>query len=340
VQLWSALTMNPHLPIPCPDELGYSVLCRHAEAWHHCEDYGLWQSWTGNEASHRQLIEVVAGCRRLASHAYPSVADPQRHFVRNHTLLPYFAAFMRSLQRESAVSELQSSSPSAVRALAALTRSSTAAQRLRFCPECVALQTRRQGFPYWTRSAQLPGLSACPAHGCTFVCTEFGVQMRNQRDRLRPLDNSVLASKQRLSPPLMSRRLESRVAVRSLTALRVGLGRGEAVSVDYYRRQLFSAGYGNRRGEIRASAFVDDFHSWLHRNKAQPKGFGPSRWWLRLVTHIGGPTLPLHHILLREFLAVAKCGYDAVQPSLPGLLANKDSADGSLRAWELASQES
>ena len=201
--------MDPHLPTPCPDELGYSILCRHAEAWHHCEDYGLWQAWTGDEASHRQLIEVVAGCRHLAPHAYPSAADPQRNFVRNHTLVPYFAAFMRSLQRESAVSELQSSSPSASRSLAGLTRPSTVSQRLRFCPECVARQIRRQGFAYWTRSAQLPGLSACPAHGCTFVCTDVGVKMRSQRDRLRPLDGSVVASKQRLSLPLMSRRLVS-----------------------------------------------------------------------------------------------------------------------------------
>lgn len=102
--------------------------------------------------------------------------------------------------------------------------------------------------------------------------------------------------------------------------------------MDYYRRQLFSAGYGNRRGELRTSEFVGDFHRWLRRNKAQPEGFGPSRWWLRLVTRIGGLTLPLHHILLHEFLAVARREYNAVQPTLPGLFADEARAFGLVSA--------
>lgn len=331
--------MNPHLPTPFPDELGYSVLCRHADAWHHCEDLGLWQAWTGGEANHRQLVEVVAGCRNLAPHAYPLVSDPQRHFVRNHTLLPYFAAFMNSSVRGLAISGLQSSRPSASASLACQGRRPEAPQRLRFCPDCYEQQLRRGGFAYWTRTAQLPGLSACPAHGSFLLRTDIGVEMRTERDRLRPLDRSVTTLKQAPSRPLMSRRLESRVAIHSLAALRGGLGQRDATSVGYYRRQLFSAGYGNRRGELRASAFIDDFCRWLNRFKAKPDEFGPPNWWLRLVTRIGGPTHPVQHILMREFIAAARREYDEVQPSFPEVAVLDEPSGDLMHRWEPGAQE-
>lgn len=303
--------MNP--PPPEPDELGYSLLCRHADRWGHAEDYGLWQSWTGPESGHRQLVEVVAGCRRLARVAYPALKDAERHFVRNHTLLPYFTAFMSRERRTASFQEIRGESPSVSRSLHGTVRQSTG---LRFCADCATEQLRRHGFSYWTRTAQLPALSCCPRHGTSLKQTHVLPDVNSSQNRLQSLDQSVRGRTDSCSPRLMNRRLEARIALRSAWALRSGLGRGEPVSVDHYRRALFQAGYGNRRGELRISSFQEDFGRWLGQAGARADDFGSNAWWLRLVTRIGGSTSPLQHMLLQEFICESARKQAFRQPDL------------------------
>lgn len=302
-----------NLPPPAADELGYNLLCRHADLWGHQEDLGLWQAWTGREADHRQFVEVVAGCRRLAKAAYPSVRVAERHFVRNHTLLPYFTAFMRQDRRIASLAEFSAAAPSVSRSLYGVFRHTTC---LRFCAECAREQLRRKGFSYWARTAQLPGLSHCPWHGSPLMQTDISPKMTRSEDRLQSLDRSVKERTHRPSPRLMNRRLEARVALRSVSALRSGLGRREPVSVDHYRRALFQAGYRNKRGELRTSAFQDDFRQWLTRAGACAADFGSGAWWLRLMTRVGGSTSPLQHMLLKEFICEAAQRRELTQPDL------------------------
>lgn len=304
-----------NLPPPAADELGYNLLCRHADLWGHLEDLGLWQAWTAGEATHRQCIEVVAGCRRLARAAYPSIKDAERHFVRNHTLLPYFTAFMRRGQRTAALGEIAGATPSVSRLLHGVLRQTS---HLRFCTDCANEQVLRLGFSYWTRTAQLPGLSYCPWHGSSLKQTDISPEMTRSTDRLQSLDRAVRVRTYQVSPVLMHRRLEARIASHSLWALRSGLGRGEPVSVAHYRRNLFQAGYRNRRGDLSTSLFQEDFRRWLNRRGAHVDAFGSGAWWLRMVTRIGGPTSPLQHMLLQDFIREVNRQQESTQPILLG----------------------
>lgn len=45
-------------------------------------------------------------------------------------------------------------------------------QRVRACPECIAEDREQQSYAYWRRSHQVPGLYACPRHGCDLVLSE------------------------------------------------------------------------------------------------------------------------------------------------------------------------
>lgn len=289
------------VPQAARDELGYSIVSRHAQMWHHRDDLGLWQAWTGAEANHLPMLEVVAGARKLAAFVFPGARDPQRQFLRQHTLAPYFIAFMDAPNKASTLESLLGEAPSVARCFerSLFPQSSRV---LRFCPVCAGLQMRR-GFPYWTRTAQFPGLSRCVLHGVELLLSDVTVTVKRSNDRLQPLDRSILARCKVPCIPQMRRDLEARVAVRSLYALHRGLGRTDAHSVGVYRRRLMHLGYANSRGTLLAKQFDSNFRRWLAVREASPADFGPGSWWMRLVTRIGLSVVPLQHILLQEFIS-------------------------------------
>lgn len=302
------------LPQPAPDELGYNIISRHAEVWRHRDDLGLWQAWAGKEAGHRPMVEVVAGTGRLASFVFPHAKDPQRRFLREHTLAPYFFAFMGGKQKASALEALLGDTPSVARCFERSLLPDES-RYLRYCPICAALQVRR-GLTYWTRTAQLPGLSRCVFHGADLLMSDVTVEMRRSSDRLQPLDKSVLNRCKTPCQPMMRRDLEARIAVHSLYALRRGFGKSDATSVEHYRRRLMCLGYGNNRGTLRAQLLDADFRGWLHARKVRLGDFGPGAWWLRLVTRIGTSFVPLQHLLMTAFISDMGRQWRAMQPGL------------------------
>lgn len=304
------------MPAPYFDEITYSVVCRFMAQWGLQDVKGLLEQLLGVRVFATHPLAPL-GILPIAKTAFVKYRDPVSQVVKHHTLLPYFNAFAHeperarvkavlSQHRNAALSQLVSAGP----------RGYGMPSHLRICVECATEQRRTRREAFWTRRHQLPGLHHCPEH-CTVLLSSPVPLEVDTRFQLAPLDaRTIAASRLPQEPPLLGARLERKVAAQSLAVLSSGKTNACDTSPAAYRAIIGMLGYAGRRGELRMQDFETSFLRWLGTNGCVPQRVGSRRWWLRLVTEIGGATTPLQHLLLQEFIRVRWRRSREVQPEL------------------------
>lgn len=304
------------MPVPYVDEITYSVVCRFMAQWGLQDVRGLLEQLLGVRVFATHPLSPL-GILPIANAAFAGYRDPVSQAVKHHTLLPYFNAFghkpdrarvkaVLSQHRNAALSQLVSAGP----------RAYGMPSHLRICVECATEQRRTRREAFWTRRHQLPGLHHCPEHQTVLLLSPVPLEV-DTRFQLVPLDaRTIAASRIPQESPLLGARLERKVAAHSLVALSSGKTNACDTSPSAYRAIIGMLGYAGRRGELRMQEFETSFLRWLGSNGCIPQRVGSSRWWLRLVTEIGGATTPLQHLLLQEFIRVRWRKSREVQPEL------------------------
>ena len=304
------------MPAPYLDEITYSVVCRFVAQWGLQDVKGLLEQLLGVRVFATHPLSPL-GIVPIANAAFYGYRDPLSQVVKHHTLLPYFNAFAHepdrarvkavlNQHRNAALSHLVSSGP----------RAYGMPSHLRICVECAAEQRRTRREAFWTRRHQLPGLHHCPDHRTVLLSSPVPLEV-DTRFQLAPLDaRTIAASRLPQEPPLLGAELERKVAAQSLAVLSSGKTNAGNTSPTAYRAIIGMLGYAGRRGELRMQDFETSFLRWLGTNECIPQRVGSRRWWLRLMTEIGGATTPLQHLLLQEFIRVRWRKSREVQPEL------------------------
>jgi len=151
-------------PTPYPDELLYSVFAR----------YHIRSGNTSPKVTQQELfscrtksavIDMPCGINSLLSNM-PSYFDYKPELIIiNHTLFPYYTAFLSTARTEEFIAAMKSDFGGDIHAKLGIMASPISTPKfLRFCPDCNKEDINNYGENYWHRLHQLPGVIFCPNH--------------------------------------------------------------------------------------------------------------------------------------------------------------------------------
>lgn len=298
----------PVFPIPYPDEVLYSVLCR------------CWIRM-GRPAP-RAMTEALYGVRRSASVLTPQyleriatllpngVGITSKYFLNNTTVFPYFHPFLTEKRRATFQSYFMNSIPSDRSQYFTLgigKLRQPKAIHLRFCRSCWKDDEEIYGEPYWRRLHQLPGVLMCPVHNELLM--ESPVSMHMAKDLYFPADmrlSEISAVCGDFSSAIAEKLIS--VAKDSDWLLKNGLKHGPYEDTyARYTRYFYAKGFSGNLGQVRHqniyTALQDYFGiEFLQLLNAYDESFHTS-WTARIPHHQNGLQHPMYHILLTKLLA-------------------------------------
>lgn len=235
------------------------------------------------------------------------------HLITEHTLLPWYAAFLPAERRDTLYTTMRTGTGSWVHVYTGLICSSVSLPLvLRYCPLCVEQDRRLSGETYWHRVHQLAGIVVCAHHHvrlhnssvptyhaqtrCEFVSAESAVPTIQPRDDVCDAWYEIL---------------------RNLADDAAWLLRHHHLNLDLHTTQqrymvaLAAAGLATYQGRVYAKKLAQtcldhyspELLSFLHG----PRGStSVQSWLLRLVRSQARVQHPLQHLLLIRLL-----GYSA-----------------------------
>ena len=231
---------------------------------------------------------------------FDSVID----MILRATIYPYHRVFLSPERNQAVMKALRRghrNNPKAT--LGRLANRFGANPTLRFCPVCVQDDYKSLGSPYWRRTHQLPGVVACPHHGCCLQVLDsaFGIVHRTQL-LLPPLGTSDFD----LSP---ASPIQQEFATLSSQLLRPGLGphnpnaRADAYYAAAISKGFYAHGHLNFADlAIELRTFYDDFIHFQHRERLLSTAKTPLAWLRPLFCRPYRSCHPICHLLLIQFL--------------------------------------
>lgn len=156
--------MHCWLPDPYEDETLYSMLAR--------------MQILEGVGSARDLMEMCFGLRtitavldlpchmnRMANRIPDSYGYTPEHLIYNHTLFPYYTAFMEADRKAELLRYMTEDSGGGIHMKSGVMASAIASpDYLKYCPRCSAEDVDKHGELYWRRLHQTPGVLVCPVH--------------------------------------------------------------------------------------------------------------------------------------------------------------------------------
>ena len=181
-------------PEPYPDELCFSLCARYRRRAHYRGRISTVRDLFGSTAF-RAVVDLPSRLDHLGA------ALPRGHnfsadgFIDEHTLLPFYGAFLSPERLTLVRSEMRQSSRRAVaRTCAGVSRFRLQLEYLRYCLTCVADDRERCGEAYWHRVHQASGVKLCPAHGIPVEPSGVHAVYRADREEFGTLEESLRAA--------------------------------------------------------------------------------------------------------------------------------------------------
>lgn len=166
----------PDFLAPQDDELVFSLVARYAQQ----------TCWRGTSA----LLDTLFGERHivasydlpgrlsaLSERSPPELSLNAGALLHAHTLFEYLTATASPRQRAAAGAACIEGGGASHVGLGLAASRVARIYRLRFCPECVAVDEKQAGASWWRRQHQLPGAFVCLTHGCSL--RESAVDLRS-----------------------------------------------------------------------------------------------------------------------------------------------------------------
>lgn len=300
-----------HFPTPHPDELLYSLCARFSARVRYSSSKSVIEDLVGTTGA-TATVDLPNNLGQLASALPAGSPLTAERFIKRHTLLPFFSAFLPPER----VSQLEGDMRGGC-GQAGYMRSGVMASRiptpghLRFCPVCIQEDVWRVREAYWHRTHQVPGVEVCPTHGV--FLEESNVSCGAGRDNLKFITADKAA---RATPP---RRIDSSDSdhqvllqiARDAAWLLKQLGTGAKLSALYnrYLNLLVDRGLATYTGSIHVRALLGEFTRHyspallqLLHCKFTGSDHTKTNWLLRLVRPPKHAQHPLYHLLLIQFL--------------------------------------
>jgi hypothetical protein len=225
--------------------------------------------------------------------------------ITQATIYPYHRPFLTE-NRHVAIAEilLSGRGKSLKTLLGRVANRFGAAPTLRFCPACLTADIHRYGVPYWHRTHQLPGVTACPTHKLNLIIYSKNYQhIDRQRIILAPGAWAVELSAAVPSPTQLA------FAALSKELMEAGLPTLERANYQsVYRNAIFGLGLTNKRYvdyeglALAVRAHYRDFDGFPHRDRLLSTQRNPLNWLRALLQRPNRSSHPICHLLLIGFL--------------------------------------
>lgn len=167
-------------PTPYPDELLYSVLARY-----HVRSGNTSPKMTTEELFEKRTVRSVwdlpANLDTLLSQI-GSYWDADQ-LIFNHTMYPYYAAFLLPNQAKKVKRTMMGSKGSTIHTRIGVSASNVKLkENLWVCSDCIKEDMDIHGETYWRRVHQAPGVYICPKHEKVLEETNVSAKSQNQHE--------------------------------------------------------------------------------------------------------------------------------------------------------------
>jgi hypothetical protein len=244
----------------------------------------------------------------------PGSTYTSESMVDNHTLLPFYAPFLKpenyELVRQSLIGE--------GKAVPQIRCGIAGGQirppfYMRTCPVCDQENQRRHGETYWNRLFQIAGVEVCPIHAVFLEPTIVRRQMRASRYNFVTAQSVTRVQSARQIDP------SNRCHV-----ILVQLAENIAWVLDHHgfnRGLLREKKFATRGGHVRMKdlrrELIDHFSATLLELLQSPVlPMADSEWPARLPRKSEGPQAPLRHFLMMNFLGITAERFFHPPPSI------------------------
>lgn len=172
--------MISFFPVPYPDELWYSVICRyHVRSGNYCAKHTMQQLY--GDTYRTPSLMLCGGINTLL----PQLPQGYLHtkdIVMQHTFYPYYARFFSTQRKRSTYAYTVNGNPAAVHRMGISQANGTHCSVMRYCPVCYQEDLQLYGEPYWHRSHQLSDMQICTKHHCWLVDTNVAYNSTRQQE--------------------------------------------------------------------------------------------------------------------------------------------------------------
>ncbi len=294
--------MLGHFPPLHPDELLYSVLARYSARLTVHSTKQLGKTALGRTTA-TAIVDLPIHLFDLTASIPASFGITADRLINEHTLWPYFAAFLDPHRRASTREEMEQNGHAYLR-LGLMASRAVWPRFLRMCPICLEEDHQKFGEAFWHRSHQIPGVEICHLHRTWLL--DSTAPLRHARNRHayytadcspgQPIQIAAAASDVQLALALDAAWLlnhpENFLALEQLRAALL--------------HQFTLSGYANWNGRLHSSKLRRDFAAKYPANWLASIGCAFSdtqeTWMERVLRKSRGGQNPIRYILLSHFI--------------------------------------
>ena len=298
-------------PNPYHDEILYSVLARYSVRCGITSHQTIMESIFG-KASARAVMELPFNLNGLISNLPVNSPYTADCFIYNHTLYPFFTAFLPPERAEEIKClMLEESGGSKAYGKAGILGSRLPLNEyMKFCPKCFEEDTAQYGEGYWHRIHQVPFIMACPLHETLLYDSTVLVRGHNPQAYIPASgDNCIVNELPYYKPDTIKKFINISKDVQNLLESSFPNKPFTWFAKQYVER-FKELGYANINGRVYWDDLVQDFKDFYGeeflnamQSNIEDKGQGQ---WIREVTHSDAKAMhPIRHLLLARFLGLS-----------------------------------
>lgn len=128
------------------------------------------------------VVEMTSNLDTLINNL-PTVIYTADEIIRNHTMYPYFAAFIPKDRADRLYQLIKGNNGSKIYNELGLSNKILKLNNfLRFCPECYREDIDKYGETYWHRIHQVAGVDYCTFHKCRLLDSKISVRNKNRQE--------------------------------------------------------------------------------------------------------------------------------------------------------------
>ena len=174
--------MLAFFPTPYPDELLYSVCARYRKRTGDPSPKNLLQDLFGKN-NVLASVDLPSHIGALVARLPVGSKITAERLVMNHTMYPFYAAFLPPKQAKSVLEAMVSGNGKRIYAQAGVMASSIRnSSSFRYCPLCFREDLERYGELYWHRIHQIPGWDVCVQHGTWLNNSKVALRQTNKHE--------------------------------------------------------------------------------------------------------------------------------------------------------------
>lgn len=310
-----------YFPTIYPDELLYSTLARYCMRSGNIKEIHNFEDLFGTRNC-VAVMELATNLDALISRMPVNTKYTAEYLIYNHTLFPYFVAFIPPERSEKIISHMRNGNGSVSYISIGLVSSSMSLnQYFRFCHECLREDLAAYGEPYWHRTHQAAGVFVCLKHKMPLYNSKELIRGGNRQRYINASIESCVASESMNYPAdILKKMLWMAEDIKNLLESNFLL-REQNWFKDQFRVKLVEGGYARMNNFIHQKKLKEDFLDFYGEAYLEllqsPVNKGVS-WLDTILRSNNRVTSPVRYLLLARFLHISlqDLFYTELKPSV------------------------